>query len=216
MNTNDILGYLKEHPEFLIQHAAELNIRVSESKVRSFAEAQIAAADKKIDNMARNMEQISQNAEANKRTMERIFQLNLSLLACNTVSQVLKAVSGRLNNDFNLPNFCLLLTTNSRKKQTIPPEMHLTDTALAERLASLSKPKCANKLVDEKLIKRLPDPDAESFLHLPLRYNNNTIGVLVIGHKDPAYFAPDTPTEYVSLMAEAIATALAKMMGLNK
>lgn len=216
MNTNDILGYLKEHPEFLIQHAAELNIRVSESKVRSFAEAQIAAADKKIDNMARNMEQISQNAEANKRTMERIFQLNLSLLACNTVSQVLKAVSGRLNNDFNLPNFCLLLTTNSRKKQTIPPEMHLTDTALAERLASLSKPKCANKLVDEKLIKRLPDPDAESFLHLPLRYNNNTIGILVIGHKDPAYFAPDTPTEYVSLMAEAIATALAKMMGLNK
>ncbi|MBR5675646.1 MAG: DUF484 family protein [Neisseriaceae bacterium] len=216
MNTNDILGYLKEHPEFLIQHAAELNIRVSESKVRSFAEAQIAAADKKIDNMARNMEQISQNAEANKRTMERIFQLNLSLLACNTVSQVLKAVSGRLNNDFNLPNFCLLLTANSRKKQTIPPEMHLTDTALAERLASLTRPKCANKLVDEKLIKRLPDPDAESFLHLPLRYNNNTIGVLVIGHKDPAYFAPDTPTEYVSLMAEAIATALAKMMGLNK
>lgn len=216
MNKQEILGYLKEHPEFLIQHAAELNIRVEESKVRSFAEAQIAAAEKKIDNIAYNMEQISQNAEANKRTMQRIFQLNLALLSCNTVSQVLKAVSGRLNNDFKLPNFCLLLTESSRKKQTIPPEMHLTDNALAERLAGLNKPKCANKLLDEKLIKRLPDPDAESFLHLPLRFNERTIGVLIIGHKDPAYFAPDTPTEYVSLMADAIATALAKMMGLNK
>ena len=28
MNKQEILGYLKEHPEFLIQHAAELNIRV--------------------------------------------------------------------------------------------------------------------------------------------------------------------------------------------
>ena len=212
MNSAEILRYLKEHPEFLIQHAAELNIRVSESKVRSFAEAQIAASEKKIDNMA----QVAENAEANKRTMQRIFQLNLALLSCNTVSQVLKAVSGRLNNDFNLPNFCLLLTESSRKKQTIPPEMHLTDSALAKCLASLDKPKCANKLIDEKLIKRLPDPDAESFLHLPLRFNERTIGVLIIGHKDPAYFAPNTPTEFVSLMGEAIATALAKMMGLNK
>ncbi|MBQ9725001.1 MAG: GAF domain-containing protein, partial [Neisseriaceae bacterium] len=104
----------------------------------------------------------------------------------------------------------------SRKKLTIPPEMQLNDNALAERLASLNKPKCANKLIDEKLIKRLPDPDAESFLHLPLRYNNRTVGVLVIGHKDPAYFAPDTPTEFVSQMGESIAAALAKMMGLNK
>ena len=216
MNANEVLGYLKEHPEFLIQHAAELNIRVSESKVRSFAEAQIAAAEKKIDNIAHNMAQVAQNAEANKRTMQRIFQLNLALLSCNTVSQVLKAVSGRLNNDFNLPNFCLLLTENSRKKLTIPPEMQLNDNALAERLASLNKPKCANKLIDKKLIKRLPHPDAESFLHLPLRYNNRTVGVLVIGHKDPAYFAPDTPTEFVSQMGESIAAALAKMMGLNK
>ena len=73
MNSAEILRYLKEHPEFLIQHAAELNIRVSESKVRSFAEAQIAAAEKKIDNIAHNMAQVADNAEVNKRTMQRIF-----------------------------------------------------------------------------------------------------------------------------------------------
>lgn len=217
MKKTDILRFLQDNPDFLAQHAEALGIRVGESKVRAFSEARIAAVSKKIDTMAQHMVQMTENAEYNLATMQRLMRLNLALMGCNTLKQVEAALAASLNEDFKLPQFALALTQKPAKKLRVPEALNLPENDAARNaLRKLTAPLCATRALHKHLEKRLPDAvQAESFLHLPLRHHDTLIGVLLIGHPDPQYFAPDAPTEYVALMGDALAATLARIMGLR-
>ena len=73
MNEKKILAYLQEHPEFLLNHAADLGVRPAEGRVQSFAQAQWLAQQKKAAKMAGQLAQIMQDADSNHQTLGRIL-----------------------------------------------------------------------------------------------------------------------------------------------
>ena len=73
MNEKKILAYLQEHPEFLLNHAADLGVRPVEGRVQSFAQAQWLAQQKKAAKMAGQLAQIMQDADSNHQTLGRML-----------------------------------------------------------------------------------------------------------------------------------------------
>ncbi|MDO5687592.1 MAG: DUF484 family protein [Neisseria sp.] len=217
MKKANVLRFLHDNPDFLAEHADELGIRLRESKMRTFSEAKLAAADRKIDTIARHMADMTENAEHNHAMLDKLTRLNLSLMACNTLQQVDTALRDSLNADFVLPHFDWFLLQTPAKKLRMPASLMLPENHAARgALRKLHAPQCDTRLLHKSLEKRLPEnAESESFLHLPLRFHDTTLGVLLIGHPDPNYFAPDAPTTYVAMMGAALGATLARIMGLR-
>lgn len=214
----NILKYLQKNPDFLTKHANTLGIRLKESKIRAFNEGQLADYEQQMQHMANNMNTMLHNAQDNHQTIIRLMKLNTALMACNTLKQVHHAISGSLKTDFNLPLFALRLLIQPHKKMAVPTELELPAKAACRPiLKKLTTIQCADACIHKDLYQWLPEnADAESFLHLPLRVQQSTIGILLLAHPDAGYFTADTPTDYMAMTGEAISATLTRIMGLKK
>ncbi|WP_373700003.1 DUF484 family protein, partial [Neisseria dentiae] len=92
MNKENVLAFLREHPDFLAEHADELGVRLRDEKVRSFAQAQVAASQLKIEKMAAQLKTMLADSEANRTTMLRQLALDVQLLGSNTAGQLIHAL----------------------------------------------------------------------------------------------------------------------------
>ena len=213
--SDSVLQFLRQNPDFLVQHAEELGIYPKESKIRAFSQVQMQHAERQMQTMAHNMEIMTDNARQNNDTMNKIMRAAIALMRCNTIKQLLKIISGCLKNDFNLHDFFILLLVKPQKKIALPENFRLPENHDAySALAKLKKPHSGHKLIHRKLNKMLPENhENESYLHLPLIADGKTLAVLIIAHPDPEHFAPDAPSDYVALLGEIIGSCLARISG---
>ena len=204
MNEKKILAYLQEHPEFLLNHAADLGVRPAEGRVQSFAQAQWLAQQKKAAKMAGQLAQIMQDADSNHQTLGRMLGFVRRLLAANTLLQVLRAAEAGWQEDFALPKKGAVSGTYRL------PENHAAHAALS----ALKEPLCGNRIASA-LMKALPQEGRglESFLLLPLRVNGQTVAVMVAGDADETRFTPDLPLDWMRELAACTSAALARAGG---
>ena len=214
MQTEKVLAFLRQHPDFLAEHAEELGVRLRDDKVRSFAQGQIASSRLKTEKMAQRVEEMLDAAHSNHATMQRLLAFDLRLLKANTVGQAAKAVSASLKDDFGLPHFALKLICAPKNKARLPEGLlRPAGHAAVQEWLALKQPLCGHQ-ISPAARKLLPqDVILESFLQLPLHFGGETGGVLLLGHEDAAHFAPGLPTEYVERLAGALAAVLARMTG---
>lgn len=215
MNEKKILAYLQEHPEFLLNHAADLGMRPAEGRVQSFAQAQWLAQQKKAAKMAGQLAQIMQDADSNHQTLGRMLGFVRRLLAANTLLQVLRAAEAGWQEDFALPAGRVWLLAEPPKKGAVSgayrlPENHAAHAALS----ALEEPLCGNRIAPA-LMKALPQEGRglESFLLLPLRVNGQTVAAMVAGDADETRFTPDLPLDWMRELAACTAAALARAGG---
>lgn len=216
MKKENVLDFLREHPDFLAEHADELGIRLRDDKVRSFAQAQLTASRLKIEKMAGQLQTMLADSEANRRIMLRQLALDVKLLQANTVAQLVQALYQSLEDDFDICRFRLVLIAKPQNKTRIPEKVCLpagADKANAE-IAALDAPVLGTKISAE-MRALLPDDGIvlESFLQLPIPIGGKTGAVLLAGDEDVNRFAADLETETVRYMADAIGAALSRMMG---
>lgn len=214
----NILNYLQKHPKFLAKHADTLGIRLKESKIYAFSKGKLTDYEHGMQNMASNMSAMLENAQANHQTIIRLMQLNTALMACNTLKQVSDTISGSLKNEFNLPLSAFRLISQPKKKIHLPPKLWLPEKDPARTtIKSLKNIQCGNFCLHKTMYSWLPEnAEAESFLHMPLRLSQRTIGIILIAHPDATYFSADTPTDYMSMTANAVTATLIRIMGLHK
>ena len=215
MDENKVLAYLQAHPEFLLKHAPALGVRPAEGKVQSFAQAQWQAQQQKTANMAHQLVQMMQEADANFQTTARLTAFVRHLLAANTLLQVVRAVSTSLTEDFGLPQHRLLLLEAAPKKHTLPDDCFLSakQAAYAE-LRKLPVQLCGQR-IPAAVLKLLPEAGRglESFLLLPVAVNGRNVAVLLAGDGDETRFTPDMPVDLVRELAECLAVALVRTGG---
>ncbi|WP_225747939.1 DUF484 family protein [Eikenella sp. Marseille-P7795] len=215
MNEKKLLAYLQAHPEFLLNHAAELGVQPAQGRVQSFVQAQWLAQQEKAAKMAGQLAQIMQDADSNHQTLGRLLGFVRRLLAANTLLQVLRAAEAGLREDFGLASGCVWLLAEPPKKGAPAgayrlPENHAAHAALR----ALKAPLCDNH-ISPALIKALPQQGKglESFLLLPVRVNGQTVAVLAAGDADETRFTPDLPLDWVRELAACTAAALARAGG---
>ncbi|MDO5640028.1 MAG: DUF484 family protein [Neisseria sp.] len=214
MDTQSVLDFLKKHPDFLVEHADALGVRMRDEKVRSFAQAQLAASQLKIEKMANQLQDLYEASEANRATMSRVLALDVALLRANTVGQLVQALYESLEREFGLQQFRLLLIAEPKNKTRIPDEITVMQAKVRAAIGALEAPKLGSKISAE-MRALLPENDAaaESFLQLPVPVGGQTGALILAADEDVNRFAADLPTEWIERMAEAVGAALSRMMG---
>lgn len=209
----DIRAFLHAQPEWLYEHAAEFNLRPIESKIMSFQQGRMQFMQRKTEKMASQLVQMLGEADANHTLMAKFMAFDRRLLFVNTVAQWQRAISDGLKNEFALPDFALKIVTEAPKSVRIPASL-IADEKVKAVAKKLNKPICGTLPV--VVLRELlpPQPRLESFLQLPLRWQEQTLAILVVGHKDETHFTSDMATEWVSYMAENMAVVLARLLKL--
>lgn len=216
MNKEDVLAFLREHPDFLAEHAEELGVRLRDEKVRSFAQAQVAASQLKIEKMAFQLQTMLADSAANRTTMLRQLALDVRLLGVNTAGQLIHVLYRSLREDFGLQQFALKIAVKPKNKARIPDEAAVFGCVkVSEKIAALEKPLLGNK-ISQEMQALLPGgcgAVAESFLQLPIPIGGATGAVLVAADADANRFAEGLATESIGYMAAAVGAALSRIMG---
>lgn len=214
LNPQNVLDFLKEHPDFLVEHAAELGVRLRDDKVRSFAQAKLAESQLKIEKMAGQLTLMMADAEANQNTMLRQFALDIELLKVNTVAQLADALYKSLQQDFGLQLFKLVIAAEPKKAKIRIPEDMVSGKKVREEILAMTKPILGIK-ISKEIKKLLPSGDivAESYLQLPILVGKQTGAILLAADSDVNRFASDLETDSVRYMADAIGAALSRIMG---
>lgn len=216
MKKENVLDFLKEHPDFLAEHADELGIRLKDDKMRSFAQAQLTASRLKIEKMAAQLHTMLADAETNRSIMLRQSALNIKLLQANTVSRLVQALYESLQHDFKIHHFRLILVAEPKNKIRIPEKVRLPSGAQKARaeIEKLREPVLGAKISAE-MRALLPDSGTvwESFLQLPIPVGGVTGAVLLAADEDVHRFAADLETETVDCIAGVVGAALSRMMG---
>ncbi|UOO86079.1 DUF484 family protein [Neisseria arctica] len=216
MDKKSVLSFLQEHPEFLAEHANILGVRMHDDKVRSFAQAQMAASQQKIKKMAKQVEVMLDDAQANHATMNKLFALNLKLLAANTVKQAADALYQSLAEDFGIRYMRLVLIAEPVNKARVPGGLKIMrDSKAGAAVAALEKVEAGGKIKPElrSLLNNDSNAVLESFLQLPLLIGGQTGGLLLLADEDVGRFSADLSTEWVSQLAQAVGVLLSRMMG---
>lgn len=209
----DVRAFLHAQPEWLYEHAAEFNLRPIESKIMSFQQGRMQFMQRKTEKMASQLVQMLGEADANHTLMAKFMAFDRRLLLVNTVAQWQRAIHDGLKNEFVLPDFALKIVTEAPKSVRIPASLMADDNVKAVA-KKLNKPICGNLPV-VVLRELLPvQPRLESFLQLPLRWQEQTLAILIVGHEDEAHFTSDMATEWVNYMAENMAVVLARLLKL--
>ncbi|WP_367440572.1 DUF484 family protein [Snodgrassella alvi] len=209
----DVRAFLHAQPEWLYEHAAEFNLRPIESKIMSFQQGRMQFMQRKTEKMASQLVQMLGEADANHTLMAKFMAFDRRLLLVNTVAQWQRAIHDGLKNEFVLPDFALKIVTEAPKSVRIPASL-MADDKVKAVAKKLNKPICGNLPV-VVLRELLPvQPRLESFLQLPLRWQEQTLAILIVGHEDEAHFTSDMATEWVNYMAENMAAVLARLLKL--
>ncbi|MGL4387358.1 MAG: DUF484 family protein [Snodgrassella alvi] len=209
----DVRAFLHAQPEWLYEHAAEFNLRPIESKIMSFQQGRMQFMQRKTEKMASQLVQMLGEADANHTLMAKFMAFDRRLLLVNTVAQWQRAIHDGLKNEFVLPDFALKIVTEAPKSVRIPASL-MADDKVKAVAKKLNKPICGNLPV-VVLRELLPvQPRLESFLQLPLRWQEQTLAILIVGHEDEAHFTSDMATEWVNYMAENMAVVLARLLKL--
>lgn len=216
MDKKSVLSFLQEHPEFLAEYANILGVRMHDDKVRSFAQAQMAASQQKIKKMTKQVEVMLADAQANHATMNKLLALNLKLLAANTVKQATDALYQSLADDFGIRYMRLVLVAEPVNKARIPEGVKLRpDSKVGMAVAALKQVEVGGKIKPELrgLLNSDSDTVLESFLQLPVVIGGQTGGLLLLADEDVNRFSEDLSTEWVSQLAQAVSVLLSRVMG---
>ncbi len=217
LSAEDVVNYLKTHPDFFEQHArllAEISLPSQHgSGVISLAERQQTAQRDKIRALETLIEEMIVNAEENEKISKKIHHLAITLLNQHGFSQLLNAISQTLNTDFSV--------TESRLKIWVKPSNSAianhavfkpASESLTEWVSALTQPYCGENpgAALDNLEPGLAS-NMRSFACIPLCKNTSdphAFGVLILASEHAERFKSGLGTHYLERIGELIGAAL--------
>lgn len=184
------------------------------SKIKSFSEVQLAARRDIIENLAMQLEEMYCIADDNFTLIKNIIHLDHALMSCRTYEQVLQVVDTNFTDVFQLPYHVLKLTIETQSSIQLSDHERVADPDIRNSIQNLHKATTGQQCIHPDLYTWFDDHVAvASFLHLPLIVDGIHLGLLLIGHENPDYFAENAPTDYVEMMAQSVAITLNRILG---
>jgi len=210
MKPEEVLTYLKEHPEFF-EHYAELLAEIymphpHGGRAIPITERQILTLRDKNKQLEAKLREVVQFGEENDAIGEKVHRLSLALLAASDIRAVLNTVYLNLREDFAVPHVALRVW--NRDGHPDLPEFKPLNDASREFAASLANPHCGSHAwVDTAGLFGEAAARLRSFSYIPLR-DGKAFGLLALGSEDPQRFYPEMGTLYLKRLGELIGSAL--------
>lgn len=219
-SAHDVAALLKAQPDFFTRHAdtfATLTVpHPHEGRAISLGERQILTLRERLHTVERRLAALLHNASDNERTMARMQEWSLTLLAARHATALPEIVAQGLSEHFDVPEVALRLwdTTAPAHRIGAPAPTWARPVSEDVRLFadSLQAPYCGTDTGFEA-VQWLTRP-AASIALIPLRTPDHdaAFGLLVLASPDPLRYAADMGTDVLTHIGALVGAALSRLL----
>ncbi len=210
MNSEDVAGYLKEHPEFFEAYAdtlAEIYLpHPHGGRAIPISERQILTLREKNRQLEGKLRELIDFGEENDAIGDKVHRLALALLSARDLAAAVHTLQFNLQEDFAVPS----VAVRAWRGATSGTGLEGASDATREFAASLAQPYCSNRAMVDTLA-LLGDAGAHlhSFAYIALR-DTETFGLVVLASGDVQRFYPEMGTLFLKRIGEMASAALAR------
>jgi uncharacterized protein YigA (DUF484 family) len=214
LDAMEVASYLRKHPDFLTEFpdlALALVLPREQGQAASLASYQLDVLRDKNRELNRRLHELIEIAHENQLLMVRVHTLTLALMRATSLPETLNAVVAALTEDFNTDLVRIVLfradgDLPAAEWLLIEPEGARAMPVFSEFLKR-AEPLCG-RLQQDKLDALFGTRTGEvaSAVLLPV----DGVGMLAVGSQDANRFHPGMGTVFLKLIAEAVASAVAR------
>jgi uncharacterized protein YigA (DUF484 family) len=214
LDAMEVASYLRRHPDFLGEFpdlALALMLPREQGQAASLASYQLDVLRDKNRELNRRLHELIEIAHENQLLMVRVHTLTLALMRAASLPETLNAVVAALTEDFNTDLVRIVLFRTGGDLPVaewllIEPDGASAMPAFGEFLKR-AEPLCG-RLQQDKLDALFGSRVGEvaSAVLLPV----DGVGMLAVGSQDANRFHPGMGTVFLKLIAEGVATAVAR------
>jgi uncharacterized protein YigA (DUF484 family) len=216
MNATDVARYLKDHPDFLVEHG-ELFTQLTVphphgGQAISLAERQLHALRDKIRLLEGKLAELIRFGEENDEIGEKVHRLTLGLLEAEDYDGLRFALFENMRDDFAVPNVALrvwnsVLTREGEDFAPVSEEVRFF-------AGDLRHPYCGVP-ANLEIVDWFGDfaPHVRSVALVPLRREAQVFGLLALGSEEGERFYSEMGTLYLSRIGDLVASALRRQLG---
>jgi hypothetical protein len=210
-----VLGYLREHPDFLTEHPEILELLElghESGGASSLIERQVQQLRASNEDLSRQLNRLVRVASENERLMSRLHRLTLDLMSIADHRDFFSHLGDRLLNDFNadIVKVCLFDSEAADGAGDNVAGVSSDDPALEPFRSLLERDGATCGRLSESKLEFLFGNRAQwvqSTALVPLG-EKGADGMLAIGSSDAARFYPGMGTLFLDLLADVISTSL--------
>ena len=212
LQASDVAAYLRRHPQFLAAYpdlAAQLTLPREHGPVASLAVYQLQSLRDKNTELERRLAELVAIAAENEQLMQRVHDLNVTVLRADTPAAAARDVIAKLDADFHAGPVRLLLFGNPLQLPAAPwlqvePGGRAALPEFTELFAQHEP--LAGRLSAERLSRLFGAQAGEvrSAALMPL----DELGLLAIGSPDADHFQPGMGTLFLKMIAATVSAAL--------
>ncbi len=202
MKSLDVAQYIRNNPQFFEEHADILtDITIPHpygGRTISLSERQLITLREKNKALEKTLQEMLETARENDALQHKVHQFACALLGCPDRASITEIIARNLRQIFSVPHVALHLW------QVHPPSaeiMTFTDQQ--------SQPVCTHHAVPGTL--QWFGEGAQhlrSYSYLPLRSEQQSIGLLILASEDAQRFYPEMGTVFLQRIAEIASSAL--------
>lgn len=211
----EVASYLRRHPEFLAEFpdiALALQMPREQGATTSLASYQLEVLRDKNRQINRRLHELIEIAAENEQLMVRVHSLTVALMRERTLGDSVRRVVAGLTEDFHTDLVRLVLFRGPSA------ELPAADWLILAAGGTEQLPAFAEFIKrNEPLCGRLQQDKLDALfgahvgeVHSTVLMPIDGIGMLAVGSHDPNRFHPGMGTVFLKLIAEAIATAVAR------
>jgi hypothetical protein len=214
LDAMEVASYLRKHPDFLNEFpdlALALVLPREQGQAASLASYQLDVLRDKNRELNRRLHELIEIAHENQLLMVRVHTLTLALMRATSLPETLNAVVAALTEDFNTDLVRIVLfradgDLPAAEWLLIEPEGARAMPVFSEFLKR-AEPLCG-RLQQDKLDSLFGARVGEvaSAVLLPI----DGVGMLAVASEDANRFHPGMGTVFLKLIAEAVASAVAR------
>lgn len=207
----DIVDYLKSHPEFFVRHPGVLEsmeIPHQCGKAVSLVEYQVSVLRDQSRDLRRKLKKLVSNARDNEELNRRLHGLTLSLIDCGAVDEVFANLYQSLREDFSAEHTAIrIFDAPGRQSDRGLAEFVGSDSepeALFAPLFQSLKPVCG-RMRPEQVGFLFPDHAEEigSAVVLPLG-ESRCFGLLAVASRDPQRYYPGMGVVFLTQLSQVV------------
>jgi len=209
MNAEDVVNYLREHPDFLGTHADLLTVLTlppqRRGKVISLTERQVQVLRGKAQQLEQKLADLIRFGEQNDEISEKVHRLALALLDADDPDAARRALVASMRDDFAVPHVTLRLWGSDGEDE---PDGDADDAA-RRFAAGLTRPYCGvpGNADGAGWFGEMAS-HIRSVALMPLHRKGRIVGLLALGSEEAERFYSDMGTLYLERIAALASSAL--------
>lgn len=208
-----VVEYLEQHPNFFEQQGhllSQMNLRHQQAGSISLVERQQRILREQIAALQEEITALMVNARRSEKIFKGYSALYVQLLKCETIDDVLASMKETFQQELALPELSLKFFDSPielAEQYSFTSDTH--KQLLSKRFANGSVYLGRVSKEEQKLLFR--DEQVES-VALVLLGNNQELGMLAFGSKDPAHFEPEMDYLLITQLQALLSAILPRLL----